>query len=118
MRLPLPTSPPTPQDQQYQEGDRALDQLEQQLHDFSLQRQEKASHSNLIYGSYAGIGLIALLFLVYACHAKILIVASTCWTCCRRKKSRTLGEPDSATTRTRQSRDACFVSGCFNTSVK
>ena len=69
VRLPLPASSPTPQDQQYQEGDRALDQLEQQLHDFSLQRQEKASHSNLIHGSYAGIGLLALLFLVYACHA-------------------------------------------------
>ena len=75
VRLPLPTSLPTAQDPRYRKGDKALDQLEQQLHDFSLQRQEKASYSNLIHGS-------------------------TCWTCCHRKKSPTSGEPDSDTTLT------------------
>ena len=100
VRLLLPTSLPTQQDQRYQEGDRVLDQIEQQLHDFGLQRQETARHFNLIHGSYAGIGLLALLFLVYACHSETFIVASTCRTCCRRKKSPTSGEPDSATTRT------------------
>ena len=61
---------------------------------------EKGRHSNLIHGSYAGIGLLALLFLVYACHAKILIVASTCSTCCHRKKSPTSEELDSVMTLT------------------
>ena len=71
VRLPLPTSLSTRQD-----------------------------HSNLIHGSFTGIGLLALLFLVYACHIKILIVASTCWTCCHRKKSPTSEELDSVTTLT------------------
>ena len=84
-----PTSRPAPQDQLYRERHKALDELEQQFHDFSLQRQEKANHSNLIHGSYAGIGILALLLLVYICHAKILIIVSTCWTCCHRKKSST-----------------------------
>ncbi|XP_043460860.1 uncharacterized protein LOC122497677 [Leptopilina heterotoma] len=51
---------------------KTLDELEQELQDFAIQRHFKSKQATLVYGSYGGLALIVVFILLYVCRKPIL----------------------------------------------
>lgn len=58
---------------------KTLDELEQRLMEFAVQRRLKGKHLILIYGLYEGLVLICLIFILYLCRKPLnLLIRALC----------------------------------------
>ena len=77
-------------DDSCERNEETLDELERKMYETSSERRSRTMQNQLIYGAYAGLGILLLGLLLIPCHAKIMAVMLSLWnsTCKRSSTSR------------------------------